>query len=772
MKVDEKITQFQEKNSFEIPSFSYEYFVPKTLQGSYNLYERIDKMHKDSNPLFVDITWNAGGIINPSSSQKKQEISKFSGKLIPKTPQTNDIIDTTQQALNLDSCMHMTCTNMTIKEIDTALKKAYNSGCQNILALRGDPPRETKTDSESPDGNSTEKVKKYPFKYAIDLIKYIKEKYGDHFCIGVAAYPEGHPEEKNADKLIDYLKQKVDLGATFIITQMFYNSDLFIEWCKKLRAAGIPESVHIIPGIMPITSYDSFLRRCNWCQIDVPAELNDILKPVSQDDEALRNLATNYLAKMCLKLFRSGYVKHLHFYTMNLEKGSFVILRELERLLGKRLLPLTSGIISNPNKENEIQPIFWRSRPFTYIERKKKSQKHLFRRQSSFNDPENKSVTPAPTSSASGSSSSSEFSDIENEYIDDVNNEHNFDSELIDDEFPNGRFGDPSSPAFGNLDLSLTQLIRQSESKSLSVWGTPTSLKELGDLIINYLKGDLRSLPWCDTSVALEAKQLLRLLISLNQGGILTVNSQPKANGVPSSDPILGWGPSLGYVYQKQYIEFLLPKRKLKDFLLLMNQKTTTTFTYLISDSQDEIFIYKGDDGQSRVMASDVTKKADIEKSSVLQKYNDLLPDTCKKMYCQCFHGCTRPTAVTWGCFPGREIVTSTIVEKNSFLMWRDELFAIIKEWKNNFVSISKNPVSIKKEKSAKGNAKNKHSESENEPSVKKQAVSEDDLSEKSSKAAGVLESVLDDYLLVSLVDNDYVSPGDLLLFTLLQLAD
>ena len=80
-------------------------------------------------------------------------------------------------------------------------------------------------------------------------------------------------------------------------------------------------------------------------------------------------------------------------------------------------------------------------------------------------------------------------------------------------------------------------------------------MKELGDLIINYLKGDLRSLPWCDTSVALEAKQLLRLLISLNQGGILTVNSQPKANGVPSSDPILGWGPRLGYVYQKQYMD-------------------------------------------------------------------------------------------------------------------------------------------------------------------------------------------------------------------------
>lgn len=772
MKVDEKITKFQEDNSFEIPSFSYEYFVPKTLQGSYNLYERIDKMHKESNPLFIDITWNAGGIINPSSSQKKKEISKFSGKIIPKTPQTNDIIDTTQQVLNLDSCMHMTCTNMTIKEIDTALKKAYNSGCQNILALRGDPPRETKPENSTTEEESTKPVKKYPFKYAIDLIKYIKEKYGDHFCIGVAAYPEGHPEEKDADKLIGYLKQKVDLGATFIITQMFYNSDLFIEWCRKIRAAGVPESVHIIPGIMPITSYDSFLRRCNWCQIDVPSELNEVLKPVSQDDEALRTLATNYVAKMCLKLFRSGYVKHLHFYTMNLEKGSFVILRELERLLGRRVLPLTSGVIANTNKENEIQPIFWRSRPFTYVERKKKSKRDKSRRQTSFTGIENKSITPAPSSSASGSSSSSEFSDYDYEDDDEGVNEHNFDSELIDDEFPNGRFGDSSSPAFGNLDLSLTQLIRQSESKSLSVWGTPTSMKELGDLIINYLKGDLRSLPWCDTSVALEAKQLLRLLISLNQGGILTVNSQPKANGVPSSDPILGWGPRLGYVYQKQYIEFLLPKRKLKDFLTLMNEKTTSTFTYLISDSQDEVFIYKGDDGQARIMASDVTKKTDIEKSAVLQKYSDQLPDFCKRMYCQCFHGCTKPTSVTWGCFPGREIVTTTIVEKNSFLMWRDELFAIIKEWKNNFISISENPVSIKKEKPGKANAKNKHSESESEPALKKQTVSKDDLSIKSSKSAKILETVLDDYLLVSLVDNDYVSPGDLLLFTLLQLAD
>ncbi|XBW34677.1 hypothetical protein QEN19_000245 [Hanseniaspora menglaensis] len=755
MKVDEKIEKFQKENSFEIPSFSYEYFVPKTLQGSYNLYDRIDKMNQESNPLFIDVTWNAGGVISPNIPSHKDEvkISQFSGKIIPKVPKTNEIIDTTQQALQLDSCMHMTCTNMTLKEIDSALKKAYESGCENILALRGDPPRSINSNDQESINDAAEK---YPFKYAKDLIKYIKEKYGDHFCIGIAAYPEGHPEEGNSDVLIKYLKEKVDLGATFIITQMFYNTEIFINWCDRVRAAGVPESVHIIPGIMPITSYDSFLRRCNWCQIDVPKELNEVLKPVQQDDEALRTLATNYVANMCLKLFRSGHVKHLHFYTMNLEKGSFVILKELERLLGKKVLPWATGLNTNNNKEKEMKPIFWKSRPFTYIERKKKS----------------KYLTSKKKSSSTTSSSASS-SDVSDEDIGDVDNEHNFDADLIEDEFPNGRFGDPSSPAFGNLDLSLTQLIRQAESKSLSVWGTPTSISELGDLIVGYLKGDLRSLPWCDTAVALEAKQILRLLISLNQGGILTVNSQPKANGVPSADEVLGWGPPLGYVYQKQYIEFLLPKKKLKTFLELVEEKNASTFTFLISDAYDEVFIYKGDDGQTRIMASDVTQKNEIESSKIFSKYEQYLTPACKKMYCRCFHGCTKPTAVTWGAFPGREIVTTTIVEKNSFLMWKDELFAIIKEWKNNFDNISKNPVPLKKANKVKTNEKNKHAESESsEPASKKQTVEATEISEKASKSVKVMSEILDDYLLVSLVDNDYVNPGDLLLFMLLQLTD
>lgn len=104
--------------------------------------------------------------------------------------------------------------------------------------------------------------------YAKDLIKFIREKYGDYFDICVAAYPEGHPEEQDPKVLIKYLKEKVDAGANFIITQMFYDVDNFLSWVKDCRDAGI--NIPIIPGIMPISTYASFLRRANWCEINIP----------------------------------------------------------------------------------------------------------------------------------------------------------------------------------------------------------------------------------------------------------------------------------------------------------------------------------------------------------------------------------------------------------------------------------------------------------------------------------------------------------------------
>lgn len=197
--------------------------------------------------------------------------------------------------------MHLTCTDMPQKKVDEALQAAYKAGCTNILALRGDPPREKET-WEAAEGG---------FRYAKDLVKYIREKYGNHFDIGVGGYPEGADDNPDVDLLIDHLKEKVDAGSSFVITQMFYDAENFIEWVKKCRAKGI--HIPIIPGIMPIQTYASFLRRCNWTKTRVPPEWMAALQPVKNDDSAVRDIGKVLIAEMCRKLLASG-INHLHLY--------------------------------------------------------------------------------------------------------------------------------------------------------------------------------------------------------------------------------------------------------------------------------------------------------------------------------------------------------------------------------------------------------------------------------------------------------------------------
>lgn len=158
MKITEKLDQAHRSRD-AAATFSFEFFTPKTSQGVQNLYDRMDRMY-DLSPLFIDITWNAGG--------RRGNI-------------TSQMVNTTTTVLGLETCMHLTCTNMSIEQVDAALDSAYKCGCQNILALRGDPPL---------DGSESTGV----FRYAKDLVKHIRNRYGNHFAIGIAAYPEGHPE--------------------------------------------------------------------------------------------------------------------------------------------------------------------------------------------------------------------------------------------------------------------------------------------------------------------------------------------------------------------------------------------------------------------------------------------------------------------------------------------------------------------------------------------------------------------------------------------------
>ena len=231
-------------------------------------------------PAFVDVTWGAGG--------------RHSNL-------TTEMINVAQSALGLETCMHLTCTDMPKSKIDDALKAAHNAGCTNILALRGDPPRE-KEKWEATSGG---------FRYAKDLVKYIRAQYGDTFDIGVAGYPEGCDDDVVEEDLMDHLKQKVDAGATFVISQMFYDVDIWIDWMNKCRAKGI--TVPIIPGIMPIHTYAAFLRRANWTKCKIPDSWMQSLDPVKNDDAEVRDIGKQLLVEMCRKLLDAG-CNHLHLY--------------------------------------------------------------------------------------------------------------------------------------------------------------------------------------------------------------------------------------------------------------------------------------------------------------------------------------------------------------------------------------------------------------------------------------------------------------------------
>ncbi|KND87908.1 Methylenetetrahydrofolate reductase 1 [Tolypocladium ophioglossoides CBS 100239] len=541
------------------PSFSFEYFPPKTAQGVQNLYDRIDRMY-NFGPKFIDITWGAGGRI---------------------AELTCEMVLQAQSVYGLETCMHLTCTDMGLERVNDALSKAYKAGCTNILALRGDPPRDQEKWTATDGG----------FQYARDLVKHIRSTYGNHFDIGVAGYPEGCDDNKNVDELLDHLKEKVDMGATFIVTQMFYDADNFVRWVGKVRERGI--TIPILPGIMPIATYASFLRRANHMQCKVPEHWMDALEPVKNDDVAVREIGKTLVAEMCRTLLANG-IFHLHFYTMNLAQATRMVLEEL-RWAPSAERPLLPALPWKQSKglgrrDEDVRPIFWRNRNKSYVLRTQDW-----------------------------------------------------------DEFPNGRWGDSRSPAFRELDAYGIGLTGTNEANRKK-WGEPTTVRDIANTFVRYLDQKIDSLPWSESPLTGEADAIRRDLIALNKRGLLTINSQPAVDGVKSSHPVHGWGPSNGYVYQKAYLELLVPPSILTEIVSRI-------------ESQPNLTYYA------------VTKDGDLKTNAPSDG----------------------PNAVTWGVFPGKEIVQPTIVESVSFLAWRDEAFRLGTDWAHCFDSNTPSRALIEK---------------------------------------------------------------------------
>ncbi|ORE11430.1 methylenetetrahydrofolate reduct [Rhizopus microsporus var. microsporus] len=522
--------------------YSFEYFPPKTAMGVQNLYDRIERMQRFG-PEFIDITWGAGG----SSADL-----------------TTEIVATTQSVYGLETMMHLTCTNMPIEKIDKALEAAKQCGCQNILALRGDPPKGQLNWESCENG----------FNYAIDLVRYIRDKYGDYFCIAVAGHPEGHIDNPDKDDDLLRLKQKVDAGADLIVTQLFFDVDIFVDFVKRCRDIGI--QCPIIPGLFPIQSYSSLSRVISFNKNHVPQKIWDDLETVKDDDQAVKDYGIDLTIQFIKRIKQETSISGFHIYTFNLERSSRLILEKLGLVPEQEYvkpLPWNPSLTPTRGKEN-VRPIFWKHRTQSYIQRTESW-----------------------------------------------------------DEFPNGRWGDARSPAFGEFDRWGVS-IKYPPEKQLAMWGTPESVDDIALLFAKYCKGKLEALPWSAQKLDPETDIIKQRLAAINFLGYLTINSQPAVNGARSSDPVYGWGPRNGYVYQKAYIEFFVSPEQLQ--VLIDKMSNEPEITYFA-----------------------VNYKGELKTNTVYKE----------------------PNAVTWGVFPGKEIIQPTIVEETAFMAWKDEAFELWSEW-------------------------------------------------------------------------------------------
>ncbi|WOO80694.1 Methylenetetrahydrofolate reductase 1 [Vanrija pseudolonga] len=547
MKITEKLAKAEREGR---PFWSFEYFPPRTAQGLQNLYDRIERMRL-LGPEFIDITWGAGG--------KNADL-------------TSSLVQVCQESIGIETCMHLTCTEMPQEKVEWALQQAKQFGCQNILAMRGDPPAGASKWEPTPGG----------FAYAVDLVRYIHKHYPGDFCVAVAGFPQGHPEtpdtEEGRHQEMLWLKEKVDAGADFIFTQMFYDVDILFDWVKRVRSYGI--TVPIIPGIMPIQNWGKFQTWVQRESIVVPDHFYEALNPVVGDDEQVRAVGTKLVADMCRKILANEEcgIKGLHVYTLNLEKGARMLLEELNfESRREQVAPLPWRPSLTPHRRQEtIRPIFWANRVQSYLSR------------------------------------TADW-----------------------DEFPNGRWGDSRSPAYGDLDGYPVQLGITAE-QAQKLWGNPTTLDDIAELFAGFCRGTVEKLPWSSAPPASETSVITEQLARMNQRGFLTINSQPAVDGARSDDKVHGWGPAGGYVYQKAYLEFFVSPELLEP--LIRRIEGDSRFTY-----------------------------------HAVSKVGDLRTNTHSE----------GPNAVTWGVFPGKEIVQPTIVETVSFMAWKDEAFELGSLWAN-----------------------------------------------------------------------------------------
>ena len=275
------------------PSFSFEFFPPKTDEGLTALFETVASL-KALEPDFVSVTYGAAG----STRDGTVEIS---GRI--------------QNEFGIETMAHLSCVGETIDGLETILDRLGKAGIENILALRGDPPRGA-TDFEAPEGGLTGSA---------ELAGFIRER--SQWGIGGSCFPEVHPEAESPAADIAYLKEKVDSGAEFVISQLFFDNAVFFDWLADVRAAGV--EVPVFAGILPVRSYSGLVRFCEVCDAKIPERVHEGLSACDGDPAAERAWGIAYAARQAEELLAAG-VEGLHFYTLNHSDSTLAVLGALK----------------------------------------------------------------------------------------------------------------------------------------------------------------------------------------------------------------------------------------------------------------------------------------------------------------------------------------------------------------------------------------------------------------------------------------------------------
>ncbi len=276
---------------------SFEFFPPKSDQGFEDLFAAIEAL-RPLQPDYVSVTYGAGG-----STRSK----------------TVDLVTRIKNEIGIEAMAHLTCVGSTREEIAEVLATLDEGGIENVLPLRGDPPKGEAEFKPTPGG----------FRYANELVEFIRGS-GRPFCLAAACYPEKHPEAASADSDLENLKRKVDAGVDLLITNVFFSNDDFYRFRDRAVAVGV--SVPIIPGIMPIRNVNSIKRFTQVCGASIPPGLLAKIEGVEDDNEAVAQIGMLHAVRQCEDLLAQG-VAGLHFYTLNRSTATRAIVQEIKGLL-------------------------------------------------------------------------------------------------------------------------------------------------------------------------------------------------------------------------------------------------------------------------------------------------------------------------------------------------------------------------------------------------------------------------------------------------------